>query len=222
MVFFDRKSLCVLVAIMWLVNLIGCKSQSQFSEPVFQDRYSATGEILIPADSLKDPWVMAVVDHYLIVGNNQGSPILEVYDLVSKNRVATLLERGNGPLEFLMPGNIQSGNGEFYVPDIFKQKLFKYNLHNIRSEGFTYPEVIFDSGDHSFLISKIVCAADNIIAPSQDPRGRLLFLNQDKEELGYFVDYPSKDLIDKNLTDHQMQNYTHQTLLSILRGTRSL
>ena len=170
----------------------------------FTEIFNVEGELFLSGDNLKDPFLVEIINNYLIIGNDKGSPLIELYDTQTGNKKASFLTIGNGPNEFLHIGNIQPvpGRGEIFIQDLFTKKLVKYNLLEILDDQTTPYEVIFQvEEDSGLLASKIAKSQNGIIIGSADPRGRIILLDEDDNVLTYFGQYPNKDLVDPDLTE---------------------
>lgn len=188
------------VSVLWIS---GCAENNSDPKP-FNKIINLTSEVFIEAGNVADPRHILVTDKYLVLGNTKQTPLLEIYDLSSKRIIDSFLAIGNGPNEVLIIGNVQ------YLPqkrmlvasDLFKGKILNYNLENILKKEDRKPAVIFERSEGSVLMfDKLYAGKDVLIAESRDPRGRILLLGTDGREMGYYLPYPDKDKVDKNLDD---------------------
>ena len=174
------------------------------NEEFFTEVYDTKGEIYISSEKTIDPNLINILDDNIILGNSKAVPLIEIYDIKSREKTSEFLSKGNGPNEVLMAGNIQfvKSKDELLVADLFKGKLLKYSLKDIRSNDNPKPTIVFKLGDNSSLLfDKLFQGMGNIVAESRDPRGRILLLDEDGAEKGYYLTYPEKEKVDENLSD---------------------
>lgn len=186
-----------------LLLIEGCIANNKDPKP-FTKVINANGEVFIEADKLGDPRHIIVVGKYLLVGNKTRSPLVEIYDISTKKLIDSFLAIGNGPNEVLIIGNVQyiPQRGVLLVADLFKRKLLSYNLEHVLREGDLKPEVIYERDEASTLMfDKLYAGKDFFIAESRDPKGRVLLLDSAGREKAYYLPYPDKEKVDKNLGD---------------------
>ncbi|MCH5263712.1 MAG: hypothetical protein J1F42_12430 [Lachnospiraceae bacterium] len=149
---------------------------------------------------------MGILDSYFIVGNYKADPLIEIYDKSSKEKIKSFLRVGRGPLEASFLGYMQmdpAQNG-FYISDLFKRTLLRYDLKEVLADPFSHPELIYSRGNESLLFTKIGVLNDGyLVAESQDPKGKFLLMDKTGKQLQYFRSFPAKELVDDNLNDIQ-------------------
>lgn len=193
---------CLIVLGITLFHACTTKEESIY----FRVTYNAYSEVFIPSDKLMDPRFMGILDNFFIVGNYKADPLIEIYDKSSKEKIRSFLKVGNGPLEASFLGYMQMDPDlkSFYISDLFKRNLLKYNLNEVLATPFSHPELIYSRGDESLLITKIGALKDGyLVAESQDPRGKLLLMDTTGKHTQYFRNFPAKELVDDNLSDMQ-------------------
>lgn len=181
-----------------------CSNQNESGE-LFTKTYDAITEIYIPAEKTLDPKNIAILDNLIVLANSKAVPLIEIYDIKSHEKISEFLNTGNAPNEVLMIGNIQPIESEstLLIADLFKGKLLKYDTKDIMHNNNPEPSILYKLEENSALMfDKLFRGANDLVAESRDPRGRILLLDQNGKEKGYYLAYPNKDLIDKNLTDH--------------------
>lgn len=185
------------------IAFLSCSTQNETKE-LFTETYDAKSEIYISAEQTLDPKTITIVDNAIVLGNSKASPLIEIYDIKSGEKTSEFLTTGNGPDEVLMIGNFQhiKSNDELLVADLFKGKLLKYDVKDLLYNNDPKPSILYKLEDKSALMfDKLFRGANNLVAESRDPRGRILLLDQKGKEKGYYLAYPNKELIDENLTD---------------------
>lgn len=180
-----------------------CSTQIETKE-LFTETYDAKSEIYISAEQTLDPKTITIVDNAIVLGNSKGTPLIEVYDITSQEKISEFLTTGNGPDEVLMIGNFQhiKSNDELLVADLFKGKLLKYDVKDILHNNDPKPSTLYKLEENSALkFDKLFRGANYLVAESRDPQGRILLLGENGEEKGYYLAYPDKEKVDKNLND---------------------
>lgn len=193
--------LLLFVNILFLIE--GCISNNNDSKP-FTETIDVNTEVFIEAAKLADPRHIIVIENYLLLGNKTRSPLIEVYDISSRKKIDSFLAIGNGPTEVLIIGNVQyiPQRGVLLVADLFKRKLLSYDFEHVLTEGDLKPKVLYERDEKSTLMfDKLYAGKDFLIAESRDPRGRILLLDTTGREVGYYLSYPDKEKVDKNLDD---------------------
>lgn len=156
-------------------------------------------------ERLSDPRFIDLTDNYLIIGNNKGTPLIEVYNINSLLPENKFLSIGNGSNEVLTIGNIQLDvrGGNMYVSDLFKRKLLQYPIDEIAINKNISPSTAFDRGgdDSPLLYDKMYVGKDVFVAESRDPKGRIILIDKESHEARYFLSYPDKEEVDKTLSD---------------------
>lgn len=192
-----------LIFLFVIIMLLGC-TQTKGNEEVFSEMYNTEGELWMPSDMVRDPCMITVFDGHLLLGNYKGVPLLEIYNLSTKEKENEFLNIGNGPNEMLLLGNIQyiPGTKELLAADLFKGKIYSYGLNDAINTDNPIPTKLYDKGENaSLMFVKLYKGKDLFIAESRDPKGRILLLNNDGSEKGYYLAYPDKGKIDENLSD---------------------
>lgn len=198
-----RKTYVKLFLIVSILSITGCVENNNDSKP-FNKIIPVTSEVFIGAGNVADPWHILVTDKYLILGNKMQAPLVEIYDISSKKIIDSFLAIGNGPNEMLTIGNLQycPQKDGLLVADLFKGKILNYNLGNMLKKESRKFEVIFERGEGSALMfDKLYTGKDLLIAESRNPEGRILLLGANGREIGYYLPYPDKEKVDKNLDD---------------------
>lgn len=187
----------------YIIFMTGCAENNNDSKP-FTKIMKVNSEVLIGAESVADPRHILVVDKFLVLGNKTQTPLVEVYDISSGKMIDNFLSVGNGPNEVLIIGNLQyiPQKKALLVADLFKRKIVSYNLEHVPKEGDLKPKVLYERDEKSTLVfDKLYTGKNYLIAESRDPRGRILLLDTTGREMGYYLPYPDKDKVDKNLDD---------------------
>lgn len=180
-----------------------CSTQNETKE-LFTETYDAKSEIYISAEQTLDPKTITIVDNAIVLGNSKASPLIEIYDITSQEKISEFLTTGNGPDKVLIIGNFQhiKSNNKLLVADLFKGKLLKYDVKDIMHSNDPKPSTLYKVEENSaWLFDKLFRVANYLVAESRDPRGRILLLGENGEEKGYYLAYPDKEKVDKNLTD---------------------
>lgn len=201
-VFLDKKIVTGLFPLILFVLLSSCDHRE--NNELFTDIYDAKAEVYIPSEKTTDPKLINILDNKIILGNNKAIPLIEIYDIKSREKTSEFLSKGNGPNEVLEMGNIQvvKSKDELLVADLFKGKLLKYSMKDVIQNDVAKPEVLFKLGENSSLMfDKLFLGGSNLVAESRDPRGRILLLGEDGEVKGYHLKYPGKENVDENLSD---------------------
>ena len=198
------KAIISIISISTLM-LVSCTTGNN-NNVTFEKSIVTTGELFIDSEELKDPSHISLIDNYLVLVNYKGEPIIEIFSTITGKRNAEFLSRGNGPNEVLMVGNIQiiPDKDQIYISDLFKRKLLRYKLRDIIDNLSYTPEIVYERPESSsslLLFDKLFIGRTHFIAESRDPRGRVLLIDQANFKPSYFVDYPDKNLADKNLDD---------------------
>ena len=145
-----------------------------------------------------------------MIGNDKYIPLVEVYNISSKKMICNFLAIGNGPNEVLTIGNIQyvPQKKELLVADLFKRKLFSYQLEDILTTDSPKPTVIYERKVNSpLMFDKLYIGKDFLVAESRDPKGRILLLDADGSEAGYYLAYPDKEKTDRRIASCQKNDY---------------
>jgi hypothetical protein len=209
-----KDTLCMsknifLMVVLALLFLISCKKEIREDVTYFQDTRKISGKILINSQILQDPFSMTVVDSFLVIGNLNGNPLIEVYNRFSGEFVTSFLERGQGPTETLGLGNINFFEMDQYVYlyDLIGRKLLRVNKDSFSSNNTATsiePFINFKN-INSELVSQIGKAQyynDSILILSlQTSKGRLGVYNVKNGTTEFF--YPIIDVIDPVLDDYQ-------------------
>lgn len=205
-----KRSILATGFLMICIGLIGCRNYTMQSDSSFTDTISMTGEIFIPSESLMDPCLVNLIGNHLIIGNDKASPLIELYDLQTGIKEQAFLKIGNGPIEMLRLGYLQpdAEQNAIYVSDLFRRKMMRYDLDSVLADPLSHPTTLFERSTAKeaaspMLINKIGVLQDCMVAESRGPQGRILLMNPDGSQIGYFGTFPSKNLVDKNLNDIQ-------------------
>lgn len=185
-----------------MLFLSGCRQAD--NRELFSESVQATGEIFIPGERTSDPRYIQLYKDYVVVSNRKAASLIDVFDLKTGEKKTSFLSIGRGPLECLS-ATIQSDpeQGFVYVLDLMQQKMLRYDFEKLLTDSTTRPEIIYQHNEDSHLpFAMMVVGKEYMVASSSDPQGRILLLTKDGREKGYFVDYPSKELVDKNLADY--------------------
>jgi hypothetical protein len=135
------------------MNITGCNHQENklfFSE----ERFKIEGEILLNEDLLLDPWSILLHDSILVIANNNGEPLIELYDTYG-NVGEKFLTIGGGPEEVLAVGNLQTSvtNNNMYVYDLFQHKFLEFDLKKSIQPALS-PDTIYDYSEYLYLHQK--------------------------------------------------------------------
>ena len=190
-----------LFAFLFFIALTAACNNSTRQDP-FSISFTTKGELCISGEKLADPGLINITDKYLILGNNEGQPLIEVYDISTKELLNSFLYIGNGPSEVLTIGNIQLDimGDNMYVSDLFKRNLFQYCISEIAKNEKITPTVVFERGENSpFLYDKMYVGKSHLIAESRDPRGRIILIDPQTREANYFLSYPDKKHIETKI-----------------------
>ena len=207
------KTKTIIISITTLM-IVSCQTNKN-TLVEFDTTMAVKGELFINNDVLKDPTLINFADDHLIIANYKGVPVIEVFNAVSGEYINGFLSIGNGPNEILMVANIQiiPDQDDIYVADLFKRKLLKFKMNDILNNLPITSEVIYAQQENSpFLFDKLFIGKYHFIAESRDPRGRVLLLDQNDLEPRYLIDYPDKNIIDKNLSDLNNANLYASTV----------
>ena len=203
-----------------MLLVMGCQSSTD-QEP-FGNTVQASGEIFIPGERMGDPRNIQIYQDYLVVSNRKANPLIDVFDLASGERKSSFLSAGRGPLECLSV-DIQSDpdHGFLYAFDMSQRKGLRYDFEKILRDSTTLPEVIYQRSDDSHLQFIMMTAGkEYLVASSSDPQGRILLLSKEGKEKGYFVDFPDKELLGKNLDDYNNADLYMSRIQMNPSGTR--
>ncbi|MDD2595861.1 MAG: BF3164 family lipoprotein [Bacteroidales bacterium] len=193
---------CVIYLTILLFFTSGCINDNN-NQAAFKEVVSVGNEVLIESDKLHDPGKICVMGHFLVVCNEKYSPQIEIFDLSSNSLRSSFLNVGNGPNEILHVGSLQYNqlNKELLVADLFKRKIFSYNLDDILKENIV-PTILYECAEDSpLMFDKLYKGKNYLIAESRDPRGRILLIDENGKEMGYYLDYPDKKNVDNTLDD---------------------
>ena len=136
-----------------MVSLTGCGGNtSNLSAEMFTTTYDATHKLFIPSDNLKDPSMLCATKDYLVACNNQGTPLIELYDIKSGKNVKNFMLLGRGPLELLAVGDMYYGSKDnmLYVTDPMNPKLLGFKLDNIVDVYSPNPEIVYHKTENSY------------------------------------------------------------------------
>jgi hypothetical protein len=181
------------------MNIISCNHQENkllFSE----ERFKIEGQIFLNEDALLDPWSILLHDSILVIANDKGDPLIELYDTYG-NAGKKFLTIGGGPEEVLAVGGLQASvtNNNMYVYDLFQHKFLEFDLKE-SSQSTLSPTTIYDYSDYLYLhqkdstalFSKLFRGKNCLIGESRDVRGRIVLMNFDGSLISFAGDYPPK------------------------------
>jgi hypothetical protein len=181
------------------MNIIACDHQENkllFSE----ERFKIEGQILLDEDALLDPWAILLHDSILVIANQKGDPLIELYDTYG-NAGKKFLTIGGGPEEVLHVGNLQASvtNNNMYVYDLFQKKFLEFDLKKSILPAFS-PDTIYYYSDYLYLhqkdstalFDKLLMGKNCLIGESRDVRGRIVLMNFDGSLISFAGDYPPK------------------------------
>ncbi|MDR0682962.1 MAG: 6-bladed beta-propeller, partial [Dysgonamonadaceae bacterium] len=187
------------LSFLFLMNITGCNRQESnlsFSE----DRFNIEGQILLNEDLLLDPEAILLHDSILVIENQKGEPLIELYDIYG-NAGAKFLSKGSGPEDIAAFGGFQKSvtNNNIYVYDLFQKKFLEFDIKRsfksaIRPDtvynysGYLY----FHQKDSMVLFDKLFMGKDCLIGQSRDVRGRIVLLNFDGSLIGFAGNFPPK------------------------------
>ena len=191
---------------LWLLTILaGCTfSDKKQNVASFGEQINLTGKVLIPADSLLDPWMILTIDSSLIVANAKGQPVLDFYALDGR-KVRTLLKRGLESGEVGMIGTLQPNYAAHcvYSYDLFRRTILQISVDSVLRQKNYLPAVIEDSATiHESLGSyeKMYPYRYGILGESRVNDGRFFILKKGGERrIRYYRSYPHK--VDASLSD---------------------
>ena len=195
----------MLTALLLLSILTGCTlSDKKQKVGSFGEQINLMGKVLIPADSLLDPWMILTIDSSLIIANAKGQPVLDFYALDGR-KVKTLLKRGLETGQVGMIGTLQPNYAAHcvYSYDLFRRTILQISVDSLLREKNYLPTVIEDSTTiHQPLGSyeKMYPFSYGILGESRVNDGRLFILKKGGEpRIRYYKSYPHK--VDESLSD---------------------
>lgn len=202
-------SICLLI-------LASCSSNDmEFSNPFRLNMLTdCVVDVVINDSLLKDPWAISVLDSFIVIANTKGEPVLEVFDF-DGNKIEETLSYGKGPNEILCVGNLQpiTNSNSLYVVDLFTKKILYLNIDSLVLLKERYlPKQIFSVSDDkidNLAFTKPIIWGDSMIAHSIKNDGRLVMLENNGKEIGYFGEFPNK-----NKVNSKMPDYANTTLYS--------
>ncbi|MFI3261434.1 MAG: BF3164 family lipoprotein [Rikenellaceae bacterium] len=192
-----------LLCILFLV--LSCNNSNNKLNELFTESIDVSSENFIGMENLADPRNLLIIEDMLLICNEKKTPLIEIYDLSSKKIINSFLSLGQGNNEVLTVGNVQydNQNKQLLVADLFKRKIFSYKVNDISKKIKFKPVVLYERGENSHLLfDKLYSNNDYLIAESRDPKGRIILMDKAGSEIGYYLDYPSKDIVDENLNDN--------------------
>ncbi len=188
--------------------VIGCRNSS--NNTPFKSVYNISSSILVQGEKLYDPWDIVLIDSLIIIANQKGEPLIEVYD-VSGKLIQNFLTKGKGPEEILMVGGLQQrigGNKQLLVYDLFQKKFLQYDLADISSIMIDKPTIALSyyrqHTDTLVLFDKLILGNQWIIGESRSLKGRIALMNMDGSLIKYTGDYPPE--INPKLGDYENAN----------------
>lgn len=163
--------------------------------------YNANSEKIIDESSLLDPWDIELTDSFIVVANQEGSPILETYSFDGKLYNKFLI-KGNGPTEMVYEGDLRKGKGNSILAyDLFRKRYFLYDLENRESNPIRIIDLLPMQEDSVLLFEKVIQTDELLIAESKSPRGRILLMDNKGKLIKYMFDFPEK--IDPRVSDYE-------------------
>lgn len=172
----------------------GC-NEKKSNNDFFSNIKNIKHRVLIQENQLQDPWDILLIDSTLVVANENGVPLLEMYTLDGV-RLTSFLSKGNGPEEVLMIGNLQESNQKkkLLVFDLFKKKFLQYDLTSTSKKvkldtTFSFLRQLEES---DVLFDKLFITKNYMIGESRSPEGRIALMNQNGDLIRYCGDYPRK------------------------------
>ena len=195
---------------MIVIFLIGCsneKEKSVFSKMVFE----LNGTQFINEEFLKDPFSITTMDSFLIIGNLNGTPMVEVFDRFSGKLIGSFLEKGQGPLEVLALDGCQNVNNQkLIIPDLFSRKMLMVDKSTINKDQIVI-EPFFSINDYDedivAKIGKIAYLNDTYnIVTTTDNNGRLGLLNTKEKTLNYFFPFTDGEVLFPELDSYRNNN----------------
>lgn len=182
------------IYLLGLIFVLGACTEKN-KKKIFSDAIQISHKVLVQENQLQDPWDILLIDSSLIVANQKGEPLLDVYNLEG-NKLASFLSRGNGPEEVLMIGSLQKSiQGEkLLVYDLFGKKFLQYaiklGLKEVKLDTIlNYQSLLEDS---AVLFDKLFILKNYIIGESRSPEGRIALMNKDGSLIRYGGKYPPK------------------------------
>jgi hypothetical protein len=175
-------------------------TQKEERDVFSNDVKELSGSLFLSEEFLQDPWSIGVMDSFLIVGNLNGRPLMEVYNRFSKEQVNTFLSIGQGPLEVLALSNFQVvDDSRLLIPDLFSKKTLSVDKNNIGKDSVIVEEFFSLSGyDESTAasIEKVAYLNDQYnIMYTNDSKGRLGLLDKRDKTLSHFYPFTEADIL---------------------------
>jgi hypothetical protein len=181
------------------MNITGCSHQENnllFSE----ERFKIEGQVLLNEDLLLDPWAILLHDSILVITNQKGDPLIELYDIYG-NVGKKFLTIGNDPEKVLVVGSLQASvtNNNIYVYDLFQKKNLEFDIKKSFQSAFrsdtiyNYSRYLYlHQKDSTVLFDKLFMGKNCLIGESRDIRGRIVLINFDGSLIDIAGNYPPK------------------------------
>ena len=199
------KTNTFIVVLLTIMTSIGCQNNVSKNRNSFVDSVNVRGELFMSADNLLDPWSINIYQNYLIIVNDNGEPQIEIYNALTKEKKASFLFKGNGPLEMLHVGNTQCDikNGRLILYDLYRERLFGYDFEALLKNPNTIPEILYETRIETtdILFDKLMIKDGTLIGESRSPKGRIAVLDKNWSAEHYFINYPDKKNVDNRLSD---------------------
>ena len=195
----------MLSALLIMSILAGCTHSGQKQNTqTFGEQISLTGKVLVPADSLVDPWMIQTIDTLVIVANAKGDPVLTIYNL-NGHKIKTLLKRGLETGEIGMIGTLQPdyASHSIYSYDLFRRTILKISVDSLLERKNYAPWVFADSSSIRqpyTSYEKMYPFPNGILGESRVNDGRFLILKKG-DRPKFFKSYPKK--VDPSLSDEE-------------------
>jgi hypothetical protein len=140
-----------------LANNSVAQKTIEFSFDDFEEVIELKGEQVKLKAPLKNPYEILLVDSLLFVKNLNTSPVIDVFNLHTLEKVVTFCSMGKGPGELVSPFCIQyiKDKNEILVQDAIGKKLVYFNIDYILNDAERKDSRTVQL-DRSILVRKIV------------------------------------------------------------------
>lgn len=188
-----------------IITIIGSSCTTQ-KQAAFPTKYLGHAEVLISNEMTSNPTEIGATERYIILLNSKASPLIEIYDLKTGQRVAHFIHAGNGPHEALSVTHLQidANQDDFSLCDILKNQLLGGRISEAIQDSLYMPKILYKGkADQSANYDAMKKTSKFIVASSKTGEGRLRILDTLSGTDRCFIDYPAPSNIDKRLTPDQ-------------------
>lgn len=185
-----------------IIIFVSCNHNNS-NKNLFKNKYNIKSIILIAENQLYDPWDILALDSNIVIANQKGDPLIEIYNHKGKC-VKKFLHVGSGPEEILVVGSLQEIKEKkaLLVYDLFQKKFLKYSLTDFTDKP---SEIISFSNSYSndsvALFDKLFVGKECLIGESRMPNGRIILMTKKGDFIKYIGKFPEK--VDPKLTDFE-------------------